>query len=82
MYEVSDLFRSDVSTLQSALTSRSVETKNDIVMTDLSATEASYARDALCKALYHRLFTWIVNCINEKIKVRSADNFIVEFFFL
>jgi len=45
-------------------------TKND-VMADLSAAEATAARDALCRVLYARLFTWIVNSINERIKVRS-----------
>ena len=45
-------------------------TKND-VMADLSAAEATAARDALCKVLYARLFTWVVNSINERIKVRS-----------
>ena len=43
--------------------------KNDVVMTDLNAVEATAARDTLCKHLYHRLFTWIVNSINDKVKV-------------
>ena len=50
-------------------------TKND-VMADLSAAEATAARDALCKMLYARLFTWIVNSINERIKVRSITQHI------
>jgi len=45
--------------------------KNDVVMTDLNAVEATAARDTLCKHLYHRLFTWIVNSINDKVKVRQ-----------
>lgn len=44
--------------------------KNDVVA-DLSAAEATAARDALCKVLYARLFTWLVNSINERIKVRQ-----------
>jgi myosin-1 len=30
-----------------------------------------YARDGLCKAIYERLFIWLVNRINDKIKPKS-----------
>ncbi len=34
--------------------------------------QATYARDALCKAIYARLFTWLVGRINDSIRVRGA----------
>lgn len=35
--------------------------------------QAVYARDALCKAIYNRLFSWLVQRINDSIKVKSEQ---------
>ena len=55
--------------MEECLTKRSVETKRDYVLKPLSATEGAHARDALCKAIYGRMFSWIVGKINSSIKV-------------
>lgn len=61
---------SEVGSYQATMSRAYQDIKEDVVMTDLSAAEATSARDALCKALYCRLFTWIVSSTNERMRVR------------
>ncbi|XP_039290294.1 unconventional myosin-Ia isoform X3 [Nilaparvata lugens] len=72
LYEVCDLLGTEPSSLQTAVTSRSLldDGLEPPLVTELSASEATQSRDVLCRALYSRLFTWIVNRINESIKVK------------
>ena len=70
LYDVCELLQGDFSTLESSLISRTVEARNnEVLVADLSTSEAEASRDNLCRALYGRLFTWIVNKVNETIKV-------------
>jgi len=66
---LSELLSIKPQVLVKALTERNVIARNETVTCSLSASEASYSREALCKEIYDRLFTWLVNRINSSIRV-------------
>jgi len=48
----------------------------DLVAKSLNPAQASNSRDALAKALYGRMFLWVVDKINQSLQVVEKDNFI------
>lgn len=58
--------------LSTALTKRVIAAGGNVMQKDHNATQAEYGKDALAKAIYDRLFTWIISRINRAILFRGS----------
>ncbi len=72
LYDVCELLHGDFESLKAGLISRTIDIRHDVLVTDLNSREATTSRDALCRAIYGRFFTWLVNRINDVLKVGQA----------
>lgn len=59
--------------LTQALTQRVIAAHGDIMKKSHDQAQAEFGRDALAKAIYDRLFTWIVERINKAIEVPNKS---------
>ncbi|KAG2661991.1 hypothetical protein PVAP13_1KG112192 [Panicum virgatum] len=62
-----NLFMCDADLLVSTLCSRSINTREGIIIKALDCSAAAANRDALAKTVYARLFDWLVENINKSI---------------
>lgn len=53
-----------------ALTHRTIEANREKMCSPLNRDQAMYARDALSKAIYGRMFDWLVNKINGSLDLK------------
>uniref|UniRef100_A0A3P8UYF8 Unconventional myosin-Ic n=1 Tax=Cynoglossus semilaevis TaxID=244447 RepID=A0A3P8UYF8_CYNSE len=60
--------------LTEALTHKKIIAKGEELMSPLNLEQASYARDALSKAVYGRTFTWLVNKINASLSYKDDSS--------
>lgn len=66
---VAELLNVTTNDLNTALCERVIAARGDVIQKCHTHTEAEYGRDALGKAIYDRLFQWIVEKINSAIAV-------------
>ncbi len=64
---VAKLLQADSRHLVNALTTRTITTKEENVVSSMTAEQALDVRDAFVKGIYGKLFIWIVQKINSAI---------------
>ncbi|XP_046390857.1 unconventional myosin ID [Ischnura elegans] len=73
---VSSLLSVTEGELIQALCHRVIAARGEVMQKGHTVSEAEYGRDALAKAVYDRLFTWIVQSINKAIVVHTTPGYL------
>ncbi|XP_046661580.1 myosin-IIIb-like isoform X1 [Homalodisca vitripennis] len=77
LHRGSSLLGIEASDLLECLTANSVVTRGETITRNNSVVEAIATRDAMAKALYSRLFDWLVNCVNSLLSFNSRGEQLV-----
>lgn len=73
---VSKLLRIDENEFALALVNKKTVTRGETFVSPLNVSQATDSRDATAKALYGRLFSWIVSYINDKTRQKGELPFV------
>ncbi len=76
MDTVAELWKVDRQKFERALIRPKILAGRELVERHLTPDQASYARNAMCKAIYERAFLWIVKKLNSVLAAERESNFI------